>query len=107
MSRTSDRPPARVRARYRISPESRHFSVIERVLRLAVGQDVRDDDAFQRRVGAVDVEGRVGLGDAEVLRLREDVLVIESLGAIRERMKFAVPLSTPRTAVTCSGRSPR
>ena len=65
------------------SPMSRivdplHLRVLERVRVLV--EDVRQDDTLQRGVDPLHVEGRIGLGDPEVLCLREHVLVVEPLG---------------------------
>jgi len=56
------------------------FSGVVRVVGRAERQHVREDHALERRVGTVHVEGGVGLRDAEILRLREDVVVVEPLG---------------------------
>jgi len=66
----------RARARNRLNPFDRRVLECE----AAVGQHVREDDELEGGVGTVHVEGGISLGDAQVLGLGENVLVVESLG---------------------------
>jgi hypothetical protein len=60
-------------------------------------RDGAHDRGLVRGVHAFDVEGRVGLGITQLLRLLQHGAEVQALGAHLERMKLVVPLMMPAT----------